>query len=154
MALLEAVRHHIQDPRCLVKGKLAQSGCAVKMDDTPNQKLVIDLDKPGAPLKKTQTRCDYLVVAEEANGTGWVVVLELKKGKLHASRVIAQLQAGADAAEELVPQEEAVRFRPALFSGDKSRHELARLRTKIRFHGHSEPTRLRSCGQSLKEVLR
>ncbi|KKZ12088.1 MAG: hypothetical protein TE42_05760 [Candidatus Synechococcus spongiarum SP3] len=84
-------------------------------------------------------RCDYLVAAEVNNGNGpaWVVVLALKRGKLHANQVAQQLQAGAAAAEQLVPQEEETRFRAAVFCDRKSRHERTVLRqdaNRAKFH--------------------
>jgi len=68
---------------------------------------------PGRPLAADETRCDYLLIAEgKFHACGWVAVLELKRGKLHADMIVEQLQAGASAAERLVPQGRRVAFRP------------------------------------------
>ena len=84
-------------------------------------------------------------------------VLELKRGRLHAEQVVRQLRAGAPAAEKLVPQGEAIMFRPIAASGSTPRHERTKLRSRasaIRFHGHVEPVRLMSCGAKLVMALR
>ena len=154
MALLETIRCQVgQD--CLVEGRLTKHGCAVNMDNAPDPKLVLDFDKPGSPLQAPETRCDYLVAAEVGNGPAWVVVLELKRGKLHANEVVRQLQSGAAAAEQLVPQEEKVGFRAVVFCGSASKHEREELRkaSKIKFRKQREAVRLKACGQSLGEVL-
>jgi len=102
-----------------------------------------------------ETRCDYLLIAEgKFHAGGLVVVLELKRGKLHADMIVKQLQAGASAAEKLVPQGRRVAFRPIAASGSTPKHERMKLRQrKIKFHGHSESIRLMSCGGVLAKAL-
>ena len=127
------------------------------MTDAPSPRLVVDFDKPGSPLAADATRCDYLLVAEGEHAHGWVAVLELKRGRLHAEQVVRQLRAGASAAEKLVPQGEAIMFRPIAASGSTPKHERTKLRSRanaIRFHGHMEPVRLMSCGTKLVMALR
>ena len=155
-ALLEGVRREI-DGDCLVEGGLNKDGCKVVMTDAPSPRLIVDLDKPGSPLAADAARCDYLLVAESEKAHGWVAVLELKRGRLHAEQVVRQLRAGASAAEKLVPRGEALRFRPIAASGSTPKHERAKLRSKanaIRFQGHVEPVRLMSCGAKLVMALR
>ncbi len=144
------------DPECLVERGIGKKGCKVAMTDAPNPRLVVDFDKPGALLAADETRCDYLLIAQSNCQFNWVAPLELKRGRLHADRVVKQLQAGARAAEKLVPQREAVRFRPIAVSGSTSKHERDKLKNKanrVRFRGHTEPIRLMSCGQGLARVL-
>jgi len=45
----------------------------------------LDFDKPGSPLPEDSPRCDYLLVAEDQSKIVWVVLLELKRGKLDAN---------------------------------------------------------------------
>ena len=143
-ALLKGVGPMI-DGSCLIKGGLKKDGCKVTMTGAPAPRLVVDFDKPGSPLAPDKTRCDYLVIAEGEGEHGWVAVLELKRGKLHEDRVVRQLQAGASAAEKLVPHDAALRFRPIAASGSRHRHEYTKLKNKsfrIRFHGYTEPVRV------------
>ena len=144
------------DPRCFVHIGLSKGGCRVVMTGAPSPRLVVDFDKPGSPLADDQTRCDYLLIAESPSDPSWVAPLELKRGQLHAEQVVRQLQAGASAAESIVPHEEAVRFRPVSVSGNVSKHERESLKraSAIRFHEHREPVRLLSCGDRLDKVLR
>ena len=154
-ALLKDVERRIGED-CLVKGGLKKDGCKVAMTGAPAPRLVVDFDKPGSPLAADVTRCDYLVIAEGEGAHGWVAVLELKRGKLHEEQVVRQLQAGASAAENLVPRDAALRFRPIVASGSRHRHEYTRIKNKsirIRFHGHREPVRIISCGERLAKGL-
>lgn len=152
---LESVRQAL-DPRTIVQHRLRKNGCTVRMAQGPNLRLIIDFDKPGSPLAPTATRCDYLVIAEDQHNAKWVAPLELKRGSLHANEVTKQLQAGANAAESFVANDEAVRFRPVAASGRVSKHERTKLkenRNMIRFHGRREPIRLISCGSQLIQIL-
>ena len=152
---VEKVRRAL-DPRTLVQRRLKKNGCGVLMTDVPEPRLIVDLDKPGSPLASNATRCDYLVIAEDQQDIGLVALLELKRGQLHADEVVRQLQAGADAAEKLITQDEEVRFRPIAASNRVSKHErtrLKRVRSMVRFHGRKEPIRLMSCGAPLSQEL-
>ena len=154
-ALLERVRLAL-DPGCLVRRGLNKDGCKILITNAPGPRLIVDFDKPGSPLAREATRCDYLLVAEGQQEFDWIAPLELKRGQLHADQVVRQLQAGASAAEKLVPRGEPVKFRPVAASGNASKHERKRLRNKgsmIRFHGHTEPVRLMSCGAPLVQAL-
>ena len=102
---------------CQVKGGLKKDGCKIIMTDMPQPRLVVDLDKPGSPLGSNDQRCDYFLFAEDKHECRWVVVLELKHGKLRLDKVVRQLRAGASAAKRLVPQDEEFRFRPVAASG-------------------------------------
>lgn len=154
-ALLERIRL-VLNPSCLVIRSLNKDGCKVSMTNAPALRLIVDFDKPGSPLAQDATRCDYLVIAEGQQSFGWVAPLELKRGQLHADQVVRQLQAGASAAEKLVPKDEPIKFRPVAASGSASKHERNRLRnqkSRIRFHGHAEPIRLMSCCAPLVQAL-
>ena len=123
----------------------------------PEPRLIVDFDKPGSPLGSDSTRCDYLFVAEGSGGSGWVAPLELKKGRLRAGEVVRQLQAGARAAECLVPSGTPVAFRPVAVSGNVPKAERDRLKDKssrIRFRECDEPVRWIRCGDSLVQELR
>ena len=153
--VVAAVRKNVDKSR-LVK-RCRREGCAVSLAEAPESRLIVDFDKPASPLGSDSTRCDYLFVAEESGGSGWVAPLELKKGQLHAGEVVRQLQAGARAAECLVPPGIPVAFRPVAVSGNVPKAERDRLRNKssrIRFHGRGEPVRLIPCGARLVQALR
>ncbi len=151
-ALLDDIRGKIGE-RCLVR-KLSKDGCRVVMTNAPNPRLIVDFDRPESPLAADETRCDYLLIAEGKDAQGWVMVLELKRGQLHADKVVSQLQAGASAAEKLMSSGHAIRFRPIAVSGRTSMHERRQLRkTSIRFHEHKEPIRRMSCGDKLTTAL-
>ena len=153
--LVRTVRETL-DKGCLVDGGLTKQGCKVSLRGTPRSRLIVDFDKPASPLGPDQTRCDYLFVAEVDEGPGWIVPLELKRGRLRADEAVRQLQAGALAAERLVPSGEQVRFRPIAVAGSTPKAERSRLKGKngrIRFHDCAESVRLMSCGAPLARML-
>ena len=149
--LVKAVRGRL--PKKCFAGGMRKKGCAVSLKGVPRPNLIVDLDKPGAPLDPQDKRCDYLFFADGNEGSGWVVVLELKRGSLSAGEIIRQLRAGAVAAEEIVPEDEPVNFRPvAVFGGGirmAERNELKKKNAKIRFHRHLEVVKLIQCGAQL-----
>ncbi len=151
-ALLNDIRSRIEKD-CFVR-RMSQEGCRVVMTGAPDPKLIVDFDKPSSLLSEGETRCDYLLVAEGEDAQGWVAVLELKQGQLHANQVVRQLRAGASAAEKIIPSGHAIRFRPIAVSGRSSKHERAQLRNQlIRFHEHKELVRMMACGDRLMTVL-
>ena len=181
MGLVETVRAGLDDGRCLVGGGLEKEGCRVSLDGAPQRRLIVDFDKPGSPRDPDETRCDYLFIAEDdaeddakrdakrdaartdgnATPEGWVVPLELKRGRLHARKVARQLQAGAAVAERLerlgkgrlhaarkaarqlqagaavaerlVPPDKAVRFRPVAVTGGVRKAERDKLKKPANF---------------------
>lgn len=156
MGLVESVRGRI-DPECLVS-RMRKEGCAVSLKDAPRERLIVDFDKRGAPVRGDGSSCDYLFVADGAQGeAGWVAPLELKRGALRASEVVRQLRAGAEAAERLVPDGILPTFRPIAAYG--SLHKLERTalrdnRNKVAFRGCLEAVRLMKCGDTLIKALR
>ena len=154
--LVSAVRKQL-DPKCVSQHALKKNGCKVSLRGTPQPRLVVDFDKPGAPLRATDTRCDYLVIGENNQRHGWIAPLELQKGKLHAGKVASQLKAGAKVAQKLVASRIPVKFRPtAVYSGSihkRERNLLKQKRNRIRFHKQVEAVRLISCGAMLTNVL-
>ena len=151
---MEAVRARVDDG-CLDR-KCEKDGCRVSLKGVPQPHLIIDFDEPDSPLGESQTRCDYLFVADGNRNGGWVVPLELKRGKYDASKVVKQLEAGRKVAEDIVPEKTKVRFRPVLVFG-KAPHpaEILELRrSKIRFRGSEKRIESMKCGGGLTEKLK
>ena len=141
---------------CLMAGRLTKEGCRVLMAGVADSRLVVDLDKPGSPAHSGAPHCDYLFIADEENGVGWVAPLELKRGRLHADEVVRQLRGGATIAESLVPEAAPFTFRPVAACGSAPKAERNRLRNRsnrIRLHGRTEAVRLLSCGEQLVKAL-
>ena len=85
------------DADCIAR-QCRKDGCSVSLVGTPQQRPIVDFDKPGAPLGPAAPRCDYLFLAESSCRELWIAPVELKKGPVDASKAIPQLQAGAHAA--------------------------------------------------------
>lgn len=139
-------------PDCLTQ-RCRRPGCGVSLKGAPSPRLVIDFDKPGSPLGKSDTRCDFLFIAEDNDESGWVAPLELKSGSVDASQAIKQLRAGARVAEAIVPQNAKVNFRPVLAYKGIPKAERTALKSKVRFREQTEALRLIKCGSLLTQAL-
>ena len=154
--LVEAIRRQIDDS-CIEDGSLQRKDCEISLEDAPRPYVVIDFDKSGSPLGKSRTRCEYLFVAERTEGGGWIVPMEFKSSKMRVSKVSEQLQAGARAAERLVPKQKPMSFRPVAVVHNginkKQRRDLKDTDNLVRFRGCCEPVRVLRCGALLTGVL-
>ena len=93
--------------------------------------------------------------AEEPGQRGLFVPLELKKGGLRPSRVVAQLRAGADAAVEAVGPC-PVNFLPVAAVGGIHKADLTKLKknaNRVRFRNQRKTVRVMRCGARLVDVL-
>jgi hypothetical protein len=154
-SLLNAVRRGFE-PGCLESGRLRKEGCSVSLRGTPTDRVVIDLDKPSSPLSGEETRCDYLVFAQDRGQRAWFVPLELKRGAPRPSRLVAQLRAGADAAVEGVGPC-PVNFVPVAAVGGIHKADLTKLKknaNKVGFGGQRKTVRVMRCGGKLVDVLK
>lgn len=127
-----------------------RGNCGVSMQGISAGFLLVDLDLPGAPIAPTDTRCDYLFFGEHASRCH-AVALEMKSGRTRTGTVERQLQAGAQAADALCPQSEAVVFTPVLVGGKL--HKESWRRMKIGFRGVGERVYRAKCGQPMATIL-
>ena len=139
---------------CIAKGKYRKEGCSVSLKGAPTPPIMIDLDKPQAPVEQNDPKCDYIFIG--GCGDVWLAPLELKKGDLDASKVVKQLQAGADIAARIIPAGEPVQFQPvAVFGGrlhPAQKRELSKSSSQIRFRDEPFKIQLLTCGQPLIEA--
>ena len=153
--LLASVRREF-DPKCMVWGRPNKRGCSASLEGAPQSRIVIDLDKPSSPLSGNKTRCDYLVFAEESGDKDWFTPLELKKGGLRPSKVVAQLQAGADAAFEAVGSH-LVNFLPVAAVGRIHRVDRTKLKepsNMVQFGTQRKTVQVMGCGGKLVDALK
>ena len=84
--------------------------------------------------------------------------MELKRGKPNASQIVRQLQAGADIANRIVPNQAQIRFRPiAVYGGELRRIErdaMLKNANRIRFRNQRQLVKLVRCGTTLHNALR
>ena len=74
--LVEAVRAKVPSG-CIARGCSAQ-GCSVSMRDAPRPNVIVNMDCDGLGIRQGDRRCDFMFVSDDG---GWVVALELKRGK-------------------------------------------------------------------------
>lgn len=119
--------------------------------------VVIDMDNCESLVSRNETRCDFLFVGEYKS-RDWVVPLELKRGQPTVREIVPQLRAGASIAEEIVPRNAEVKFRPvAAYGGELKRHQLNLFKNKanwIEFRNQAKGVRLIRCGASLEQALK
>ena len=144
--LLQAVGNQI--PTSCTADRVNKGGCRISLHDAPDNRLIIDLDKPGSPLSQNQTRCDYLFLAELADKQGLICPIELKAGRAGPGDARPQLQAGANVAARLTPTDCEVKLLPILASGsDKAGRK--RIRAAVLFRGKEILIRRIRCGAPL-----
>lgn len=136
--------------------KCSGSGCSLKLNNLPPPFILIDMDCK--ELKLTAgNRCDYLFISNNERQC-LVVPIELKSGRLDASQVIKQLQAGSNFAASIIPDhyDVEVQFTPIVaYGGGAHSLELKKLKGQsIRFRQIQAQIKLTRCGRSLSEQLR
>ena len=146
--LLSTVRCKI-DQSCFVS-RCRKDGCSVSLPQSAHKRLIIDCDKPGSPFGPNHTKCDCLLFEETDSGAGRAMPIELKRGRIRASEVIEQLQAGAREVENLIPAGIAVQLQPLLAYGSIPKGERATLdKGVVRFRGKGIRISKIRCGQPL-----
>ena len=147
MTLVPAVRSQLS-AGCITN-RIKKRRCSLNMDRMPPNRLIVDLDKPRAPIGVHQLRCDYLFFAEVVNGKDWVAPIELKSGGFNATKVEGQLQSGARAIEHLIPAKSTVHFIP-IVAGTCHKAERKRLGLRqVTFRGKVTRIKLRPCNSPL-----
>ena len=152
MTDLESIRDAL-NPLCLVESGLNKNGCKVKLDAVPKSRIVVDFDRPGSPVSSNDERCDYLAFV---NGfkTDFVIPIELMKGRLDSSKVVVQLQAGANFAQNHISRDQVVSFRPVAVTGSAHKYQREKLRnSQIKFHGKATSIDRIACGSSLSSII-
>ena len=139
--------------QCLVR-RCDKEGCVVSTAGAPKPRLLVDLDCDHLGLSG-QTRCDYLFVAEDDGAAAWVVPMELKSGRLSASQVTTQLQAGADLADGWLSDGTSFRLVPVLVHAKPMRRQAREnfRRATVCLRGRRRQIVRIRCGASLRMAL-
>ena len=155
MTVTQAVRSTVR-PGCITR-RCREERCSISLTGTSQQAFAIDMNRDDSPVDQNQTHCDFLFVGSlSGQNEEWVVPIELKRGAIGATEARDQLQAGADAADQLVPRELDFRFLPLAVSGRLAQAERAQLRKnshKIRFRGRRVLIKRVRCSSRLADTL-
>ena len=156
MTITQEVRDAISDA-CITRS-CREQGCSLSLNGTSQQAFAIDMNHDDAPIDQNQTHCDFLFVGSLCGQDWeWIVPIELKRGAIGASEARDQLQAGADAADCLVPNGLNPRFLPLAVSGRLAQAERAQLRKNshmIRFRDRRFLIKRVRCDSDLADILR
>jgi hypothetical protein len=129
-----------------------RDGCSLNLDGAPEPYILVDMDHPEGPAPQNETRCDYIFVG----GNNWVAPIELTRGRADANKFSRQLRAGANIADQIIPVNEQIRFRPiAAYGREPRRAEINRLRNiSIRFRKDRELVKVVRCESLLVDALK
>ena len=156
MTITQKVRDAVSEA-CITR-ECREAGCSLSLNDTSQQAFAIDMNRDDSPVDQNQTHCDFLFVGTLAGeAEEWIVPIELKKGEIGATEARDQLQAGADAADSLVPNELTPKFLPLAVSGSVKRAERTEMRKSshmIRFRRQRFLIERVRCGSQLADILR
>ena len=148
--LIDQIKRKLPDG-CLTN-RLSKEGCTVKLNDAPVSSIKIDMDKL---VGQNATKCDYIFIGGCKNV--FLVPLELMKGKADATKIVRQLQAGADiAACRIIPKNKEVQFQPVAVCGKFHRHERDKLvhkSSRIHFRGERISIERLECGEPLTNAV-
>lgn len=149
--LVDAVRAKVSSG-CIVR-RCGARGCSVNMTGAPQPNVLVDMDCDDLEVEEGDRRCDFMFVSDDGD---WVVALELKRGRLDASDIVGQLQAGAKFAEGIVPEDASVQFLPVAVHGGKThKTEREQIRqAKIRFRNKQFNVKMLGCGRQLNDILK
>ena len=131
--LIDQVKRKL--PNGCLANKLSKSGCTVKLDGAPASSIKIDMEKCEPLVGQNETRCDYIFIG--GCNDVFLVPLELMKGKADVTKIVKQLQAGADiAAHRIIPENKSLQFQPVAVCGEYRKQDARKLRkSRIRFRG-------------------
>ena len=135
------------------------SVCSLSLVNAPEPNVLLSLEHEKAPIDARKSHCDFLFVGgEEISSTEWVAPIELTKSAPTVRKFRPQLQAGAVLAEQLIPRNVDVRFRPIAVHGkdDMRKAERKRFRNPanfVEFRGKKTPFKRVRCGSLLVKAL-
>ena len=141
---------------------LAQSfrgeGCRVFMTDVLPNRVIVDAESAFPAHGLEGKRCDYVLFMANSQGNLTAAPMELKSGKVDASKAADQLQGGARFVERFTPVTSATVCCPILFHG-RSIHRQDRKalnRQKIEYCGQRITIKTVRCNRprNLAEALR
>ena len=128
----------------------------MSLKDAPSPSITIDMDNKKAPVGRNETKCDYIFIG--GSGDVFLIPLELTKSDLDVSKIVRQLQAGADiAAARIISKGGEVQFLPVGVYGGRfppaQKRRLSQSSSNIRFKGKQFKIELLKCRQRLIEAL-
>ena len=128
----------------------SRDGCT--LDITGIHLQIIDVDEYARLTEIEGQIPDFFVFPIEGPLTA--VVVELKSGRLDASKAVEQLQAGADLVQALIEGKAANLLPVVLFGRGGQAAEFKILwRRRIRFRGHQYAVVGKRCGSKLVDII-
>ena len=144
-ALLDRIQATVGTLHC--RKSCSRDACRVYLTGAPSQRLIVDAD---SAFPQGGKRCDFILFLSGGGGVLTVAPIELKSGKVDASKAVDQLQAGADFADRVSPAADRTECRPILFHGGQRIHrtqKTALAQKKVNFRGRKLTVKIARCGR-------
>ena len=158
---VDQVRTVVPD-ECQVN-RCRKEGCRLGLSGAPAPYVLMDMDQCPSLVGQNQSRCDYIFVGHSNvarvghSNVARVVVMELKRGRPDASKIVPQLRAGARIADDVVPGDSPVSFIPiAVYGGglhQGERNKFRKRNARVGFRGKLHAVKLVRCGTTLAAAL-
>ena len=156
--LIQLQKIQAQVSRKCIK-KVCQDGqCSLSLQELdPAQFLLLSMDGPGAPVQRSETRCDFLFFGcfSQCDLT-WVSPVELTAStNKSATKIVEQLRAGAMLADRLVSSDLNIRFTPIAACPFRKHHrqEFRKESNAIEFRGCAILPTVVNCDSKLVAAL-
>ena len=143
---LEEVRQWIGDNEAT--SPYPKEGCRISMANIPTNRIVLDVDLALPTGSAKTNQCDFvLFYIDRAQSSLIGVPMELKRGDVDASEVVAQLREGARIIDNCTPNDVDVNLVLVLVhGGSMHRSQRNRLKTaRVRFRGEEFPINTTRC---------
>ncbi len=156
MKAVEAVR---EGTSLLCHATVCREGsCSLSLSAAPAPSVLVDLEHEASPVVADEAHRDYLFVGwDSARKESWVSPIELTASAARVSKFLPQLRGGAGLADNLLPGDLRIKFRPvAAYGGELRRIERDRFlkpANQVVFRGKLAPVKLVRCGSLLTKAL-
>ena len=143
---LEEIRQQVGDNKAT---SYTKEGCSVSMANMPSERVVLDVDLAFPTDRASTNQCDFVLFYINSTQNSLVgVPMELKRGDVNASEVVAQLQEGVRIVDNYTPNDVDMNLiLVVVHGGSMHRSQRNRLRTsRIRFRGEEFPINTARCG--------
>ena len=136
----------------------SESRCSLSMKNAPEPSVLLSLEHDASPADAARPHCDFLFVGGCDYERGeWVAPVELTTSAARVSKFLTQRRAGAEIANDLIPRNLQVRFRPiAVYGGELRRIErdnFLKRANRVVFRNKPTPVKLVRCGSPLTKAL-
>ena len=156
-SVVEELRSRVTNQQCITD-RCSDAGCSVSLEGVSSScktRVIINLERVGAPIDRNRRHCDYLIGYHENETQDWLIALELKK-PANLTEIANQIQEVAQQVEEWALNLSQIKFIPVAANAAGRRQEFRerkRMAARITFDRKRVPIEFIRCGDRLAEAL-